>query len=299
MYLRPIMEHSACIAFYLMNDKETKKFKKKRKSPIKMNYDDIHTYHQVTIKGLEWIGMHKRTKNIASLLGIPTTMTRLYCLALRLQRHMSRMDKDNPLYIAFNPPSGVKAFSKLSLTSRFFCWKDLLTKYKYFGDETTLSYSELLNKLDKRINEILVDDLHKTLMSKCILPTARVNKKRMKRINEKGKVTSADKCIFIRNNFLRKHAVAWRLNSFHLRKTCPICGNEFYRSHINKCDFIHKYPYNKIIKVKDILLYNKDKEVYKDRLPGTYNILDSLLNHQNYYAFGRFVMEIKKSTNEI
>jgi len=37
----------------------------------------------------------------------------------------------------------------------------------------------------------------------------------------------------------------------------------------------------------------KDKEMFKYILPNSYNIVNSLLNHQNYYTFGKIINELE------
>ncbi|ORX63554.1 hypothetical protein BCR32DRAFT_307525 [Anaeromyces robustus] len=140
--------------------------------------------------------------------------------------------------------------------------------------------------------------MNKSIMGKLILPSARINLKKNDKIDIREKITSADKCVFIRDRKTRNNAVDWRINCFLFKYKCPICRKEFNRGHINKCDFIHQPPYNRFIKEKDIYLFNKDKEKYEN-LPKSYNILDSLLNHQNYYTFGKFTGEMIENSEKI
>ncbi|ORX63852.1 hypothetical protein BCR32DRAFT_307234 [Anaeromyces robustus] len=298
IYIRPIMEYSACLAFYWMNSKTTDKLKN-RNYLGSIDYSEVSNYHKVIQEGLEWIVNHNRMSSSACLLGIPTTMTRLYCLALKLQRHIAKMDVNNPLYLAFNPPGNVKPFTCFSFANKVYRWKELFTVYKYFDPTSTNeSYSEQIKKVDKKVKEVKVHEMNKSIMGKLILPSARINLKKNDKIDIREKITSADKCVFIRDRKTRNNAVDWRINCFLFKYKCPICRKEFNRGHINKCDFIHQPPYNRFIKEKDIYLFNKDKEKYEN-LPKSYNILDSLLNHQNYYTFGKFTGEMIENSEKI
>ena len=300
IYIRPMMEYSAPLIFYNLNEKVLSFLTSDKNQSKKIDYSDIKTYHEVTKKGLNWIVEHKKSNSATALLGIPTTIVRLYCLAIKLQHHMKKMDKSNPLYIAFNPPPGVAALDSVmySMTGKYYKWRELFTTFSYFGP-TSMTYEEQVNHPDKRINEILFYFINKNKMGKVILPIARVNNNEMDTVDKMGLITSTDKCVFIRNSFVRNMAVSWRVNSFLFGSSCPICGNEFRRSHINLCDFIHQPPYNKIIKEKYLSLFIEDKLKYKEILPKTYNILDSLLNHHNYYTFSRMIEKMMENSFKI
>lgn len=300
MYIRPMMEYSACLAFYYLNENVLNVLKNEYTTK-KIDYSDVEWYHNVTKESLEWIVEHKKYSSTCALLGIPPTIVRLYSLAIKLQHHMHKMDKSNPLYIAFNPPPGIAPLDPLTfkMTRKFYKWRELFTTFSWFGP-TSMSYEEQLNHPDKRINEILGYILNKNKMGKVILPMARVYSNEMNTItNEKHLITSTDKCVFIKNSFVRNMAVAWRVNSFLFKWTCPICGNIFNRGHINRCDFIHQPPYNKIIKEKHLSLFIEDKIKYNEILPKSYNILDSLLNHHNYYTFSRMVEKMMENSYKI
>ncbi|ORX63947.1 hypothetical protein BCR32DRAFT_286467 [Anaeromyces robustus] len=302
IYIRPIMEHSACLAFYWMNNKTTDKLKKQYSQISSIDYNEIKSYHEVTKQGMEWIVNSNKTSISSCLLGLPTSLTRLYCLALKLQRHMAKMDVNNPLYIAFNTPYNGITFSCMSLTYKFFKWKELFTSFKYFGPtiaDKLSSYNKHIENVDKIVTNVIHNEISKQKMGNCILPFSRVAKIKISQLSSNSKVISTDQCIFIRNNDIRNYAIAWRLNSLFLRKKCSICGKEFNRSHINNCNFINKQPFNRIIKKQDIYNFKNDKIKYKNTLPKTYNILDSLLNHQNYYIFGKFIKEMKEDFENI
>ncbi len=105
-----------------------------------------------------------------------------------------------------------------------------------------------------------------------------------------------DQCIFIRRKIVRENAIAWRLNSFMFKKLCPICREQFNRGHINKCNLINTYPFNFYINEKDREKFKKDKE---NEIPEKYNILDSLLNHQRYYTFGKITTKLIEMSEDI
>ena len=171
--------------------------------------------------------------------------------------------------------------------------EDLFTRYKYF-DLTDESFTTQLSHIDKRLKEIIYYEFKKKyVMNKCILPIARVNKLKMNKIKENSIITSCDKCIFVNNDYIREKAIAWRLNTFSIYNLCPICGKIFYRDHINNCNFIQYFPFNSLIKEKHLINYYKDKEMFKNIIPNSYNIIDSLLNHQDYYIFGKIIKELE------
>ncbi|OUM66400.1 hypothetical protein PIROE2DRAFT_59379 [Piromyces sp. E2] len=149
MFIRPMMEHGACLAFYLMDENETRKFEKKY---LLDDFKEVNAYHQVIKNGLEWIVNNKRISNPACLLGIPKTMTKLYCLELKFKKHLTKMDKENPLYIAFNPPPNIKKFNSPSLAYRCYCSEDLFTKYKYLVQQMSLPLLNYLIEKNKRDN---------------------------------------------------------------------------------------------------------------------------------------------------
>ena len=126
-------------------------------------------------------------------------------------------------------------------------------------------------------------------MNRCILPMARVTKSKINSVKENSIITSPDRCIYLKNNYLREKAIAWRLNKLFAYAPCSICGLTFYRDHINNCNFIHHSPFRNIIKEKHLINFKKDKEIFKNIIPSSYNIIDSLLNHQNYYTFSKII----------
>ena len=301
-FIRPMMEYSAPLAFYWM--KNINQLKNKTGKP---DYREVPFYHLVMEKGIQWILNHNRISNASSLLLIPSTIMRLYTLALKFRVHLSKMDKDNPLYLSFHPKGQMTALSPFTFSHKVMYWNSLFKDYKYFELPMTAStlnhYTEtennkrvkrtdsnryLLYNLSSRINKMIKNHFKTSLiMDKCILPLARMSKN----TNEEelnARLKSPDKCIFIKNSVLRKRAIAWRLNAFGTNRICPLCKDTFQRSHINNCKYMWQYPFNTIIKIKDIERYKEDMKKYPE-LPKSYNILDSLLNHQNYKRFGKFM----------
>ena len=285
-FIRPLMEHGACLAFYWMDENDINKLENIN---LVHDFKEIKIYNEVINKGIQWIVNHGKISNSSCLLGIPKAMTRLYCLALKFKKHLSKMDKENPLYFAFNPPPHINKFKSPSLAYRCYTTKDLFTRYKYFGT-TNESPDTQLSHIDKRINEIIYNEFKQSfVMNKCILPMARVPKDKINTVKENAIVTSPDRCIYLKNHYLREKAIAWRLNKFFGYASCPICGLTFFRDHINNCNFIHHPPYRNIIKETHLNNFKKDKEKFKNFIPPSYNIIDSLLNHQNYYTFGKII----------
>eukprot|EP00833_Pecoramyces_ruminatium_P015064 jgi/Orpsp1_1/1189096/evm.model.d7180000069483.1 len=153
-FIRPLMEHGACLAFYWMDENDLNKLEN-----INLIYDfkEIKYYNEVINEGVKWIVNHKKISNPSCLLGIPKAMTRLYCLALKFKKHLYKMDKENPLYIAFNPPPNINRFKSPSLAYRCYTTKDLFTRYKYFGP-TDESPDTQLSHINKRIDMIIYYD---------------------------------------------------------------------------------------------------------------------------------------------
>ena len=72
IYIRPIMEHAACLAFYWMDPSITDKFKNEKYIMDNTNdYREVQLYYEVTRDALHWIINHRRTTTAACLLGIP------------------------------------------------------------------------------------------------------------------------------------------------------------------------------------------------------------------------------------
>jgi len=305
-FIRPMMEYSAPLAFFWM--KNVKNLKNKSSKP---NYSEVETYHRVMEKGIQWILNHNRISNAFSLLHLPSTIMRLYILALKFKVHLSKMNEENPLHLLFHPKNNnIKPFTSSSFSYKVTTWTNFFY-YKYFDlplpppppvehsyirtennkrIKTTYNHP-LLYKLSSRINKMMKSHFKTTLiMDNCILPSARMTKTTDEE-KFKEKIKSPDKCIFISNSEIRKRAIAWRLNAFGTTRICPICGDTFHRTHINKCNFLNYDPFYKIIKIKDIMRYENDKNEYPN-LPETYNILDSLLNHQKYKTFGKFINKL-------
>jgi len=294
MYIRPVMEYSAGLAFYWM----TKNQQLKNKSGFP-DYTEIRMYHDVTVKSIRWIFNKGKLSNCYCLLGLPNSITRLYILALKLRVHLIKMDKDNPLYKSLHPPQGIRPVDAFSLCHKLLKWNDLFNRYDYFGlppakeqavmkkgrnkkVKLNTTSEKLIEQLDGRIKQMIYNKYTKLNMNKCILPTARSKKDTKNNSN----LTSPDQCVFLRNIDIRKRAIKWRLNSIGTKGLCPICNKEFRRSHINKCNFIDHYK-NWITK-KDIEEFQKDVEK-NEQLPNTYNILDSLLNHKKYKTFNKIM----------
>ena len=80
-------------------------------------------------------------------MAIPRTMTRLYCLALKFQIHIEKMDKENPLYIALHPPSGIRPL-KSKMVKKIYSWDELFTDYKFFG-KTQKTKEEQIKNIEK------------------------------------------------------------------------------------------------------------------------------------------------------
>ena len=290
-FIRPTMEYSAGLAFYWMT--KIDQLKNKSGKPI---YSEVPTYHKVMEQGVQWILNHNRISNASCLLLLPSTIMRLYTLALKFRVHLSKMDNENPLYLAFHPKKKeVPPLSPFTFAHKINYWNSLFKDYKYFNlppppepESKVEKKNHNLNKISLRINKMIQNHFNSLIMDKCILPSARITKNNNNNKVINSLIKSPDKCIFIRNRVIRKRAISWRLNAIGSNRICPICGDTFKRSHINKCKFIFIPPYNKIINNKDILRYKKDLMDFP-KLPESYNILDSLLNHQKYKKFGLFM----------
>ena len=311
MYIRPVMEYSAGLAIYWMKNLE--RLKKKNGIP---DYSEISLYHEVTIKGKKWILDYGKTCHAQSLLGLPSSLMRLYCLALRLRAHLMKMNEDNPLRKALEPPPGINPVSSMSFSHKVCKWNGLFLYYNYFGlplppsqtgqtghtgqsdqeeegrvvkkRRIDITGDNLIRGLDVRIKEMIYWKFRRLIMDICILPMARSYDKK----EWNSKLITTDKCLYIRDKVVRRRAILWRLNALN-RQPCPFCRKDFHRDHINKCDFLNKDPFKNLIQEKDLLKYMDDIR-NNPILPKTYNILDSLLNHKRYNVFGQFMEHLYK-----
>eukprot|EP00833_Pecoramyces_ruminatium_P012579 jgi/Orpsp1_1/1186611/evm.model.d7180000051921.1 len=283
-FIRPMMEHSACLAFYWMDHSQ---FMKKTST---LNYEEVSGYHEVTTEAIEWIVNSSKYKVACCLLGLPPTMLRLYILALKFRIHLNNMDDENPLKSAFDKSKNV-FLSMDSFAGRLIERKDIF-KLKYFNlpparpkfnpNTKVRICSSDIDDIDYRIKVMIKNYFLNLKSDSLILPSSRTEK--VINPTEKSIIISSDRCIYIRDRMTRYYSIKWRLNNFIHKRPCPICGDNFNRGHINECKFIDYEPYKSIVKDTDLSLFNEDKVKFKD-LPSTYNILDSLLNHKNYNRF--------------
>ncbi|ORX63850.1 hypothetical protein BCR32DRAFT_287496 [Anaeromyces robustus] len=252
-------------------------------------------------EGLQWILNRRPDITASSLLGIPPTLYRLYSLALKFRIHTSKMNPNNPLMYALFPTNHhqKKSLSKKSFAYKVVCSESIFSysnKYglpppeKKFNKETHEEIpSTPLDDLEKRIKIMISNKFREGIMGKCILPSARVNAEGI----SDNYITSTDRCVFIKDNTLRKRAIAWRLNSVginHKKNRCPVCKEPFNRRHIKFCDIASIPTFEKILNTKDLQQYRFDLQ--RNELPDNYNILDSLLNHKRYKTFSRFMQEL-------
>jgi len=63
-------------------------------------------------KEIQWILNHNRISNAFSLLHLPSTIMRLYFLALKFKVHLSKVSKENSLHLLFHPKNNnIKPFT--------------------------------------------------------------------------------------------------------------------------------------------------------------------------------------------
>jgi len=272
-FIRPSMEHSACLAFYWM------------RNSCKTN--EIKEYNSVITDGLFWVSNSRKFNTTCAIFGIPPSLLRLFCLACKLRKHIRQMNPSNPLSSSFsitnirNNQFLTNSFGYRIINYNIF-QHDLfpLEPPRLHNPNSSVLVSEL-DSLNTRLDKLIISHLSKSIMASCIISLARVsNPSTLEFYNH---THATDRCVFIRDSITRNYALLWRTNSFgNTSIICPICKNKFNRAHVNHCNIFGWNPpflYNKHWKCfkEDLLLFHP--------LPPSYNILDSLLNHHEYSSF--------------
>ena len=90
-----------------------------------------------------------------------------------------------------------------------------------------------------------------------------------------------DWCLFLQDDLVRQHAVAWRCNILFLHRHC-ICGEFFNRQHVSKCCLLINVSF---ISSQQLAMLTSDIHSFPALSNTTYCILDSLLNHRQYDSF--------------
>jgi hypothetical protein len=264
-FIRPQMEYGAAIAWHVKRIAEAS-------NPTLLTYgEEVHN------AALEWITQQKDNHKVAAVLtGLPMYDTRLFTLAITFEDHLTNLSKFNPClslwrYYHLHPP-----WPDELLLPRIF-----IAKLQQSLPKITITAPNPKQQLYLRLREYLnITFRQYGIMPMMIIPRAR---KRISLLAIRSYNLPPVRELAIIRDDIRSHIMKWRFNKFGHNMRCT-CGHLFHRTHINKpeCKLLDHCPAI-TLPIKE--RFKLDLLQYRYLQNSSYNIIDSILNSKQFYAF--------------
>lgn len=224
-------------------------------------------------KCMSWIANNRQHKAVSALLGIPDTHHRFLLLSIKFFDHLTALSSNNPTVILWKGYQNNQQWLKNLLLPRIF-ELDPITLINPSSNVIEPNKQEIINKFSNEHLKSL------GLLSTYIFTTCRRTSKHSS--------LGPDSCIFAGES--SKLFVSWRLNTFGSRLTCPMCKHPFRRNHIQKCLLGDQQSH---LNDHDLVQLTEDFKQNPELSNTSYNIIDSLLNHQSYPTASKFLQYIQ------
>lgn len=227
-------------------------------------------------KSTSWITNNRQHKVSSAICGIGTISHRIMTLACGFVHHLNSLTPTNPAKVLWYLYKDKPPWSPSLLLPNTFSHNPIEHLPPLpAGSLQRSTNARLLNASNVHLRSL-------GLLSQYILPSSR---------KTKDNSYSAGPDITLFKNH-QPNLLCWRLNSFGSRKTCSTCNSPFRRDHIDKCNLIEEQ--DSIPKVSRETL-EKDINAYKDLQSTKYNIIDSLINHQEFNLANAILGKIKNT----
>ena len=244
--------------------------------------ESLASVEALQTRALNWVvGIAHRDSIVRCLTGVTTVSIRFKVLAVKFLDHLKKMHPEHPAHLLCSHFQTYRPWPMSSILPR--CRLPALVESLPHISTQGLDPRQILSL---RLRELNLSSLENGKMASMILRCARqtAHHREHPPVNP-----HMDSCLWIKDDIVRRKAIAWRCNTYGVRRKC-LCGHPFRRTHVDGCIDVH-FP-----ATVDDYLGMRDQDIGENEslVHTSYNIVDCLLNHSLYDIFAEVMGVVDK-----